>query len=281
MGLIACIHWPMIPRKQREETFDTSSEQRKAETSRRSRREEGKFKTIPDWTRLSTDSASRCNPAHAGAGRLVRDALHRFIMGSEAGVGYGNVLKDESWVVKIGLEMAWNMGVWWLLLVFRGNKKRPLEDFKERPYKEMDKGEVRREAGRGLELQGFVLKGHGIAFQTKPRPKPFRVWRIFTGDCSLVDRQSSQVAGGFNGGAVAIQRWKLQVLTEGAHPPMCLINHSWEYFLDPWEVFKGQLGDGVHPKQQRMKGDRRNQQYMDEMVGRDPNINIDPLYATL
>ncbi|KAB5557447.1 hypothetical protein DKX38_008356 [Salix brachista] len=67
---------------------------------------------------LNTDSASRCNPAHAGAGRLVRDALHRFIMGSEAGVGYCNVLKDESWVVKIGLEMAWNMGVCWLLLVF-------------------------------------------------------------------------------------------------------------------------------------------------------------------
>lgn len=67
---------------------------------------------------MNSDSASRCNPAHAGAGRLVRDALHRFIMGSEAGVGYGNVLKDESWVVKIGLEMAWNMGVWWLLLVF-------------------------------------------------------------------------------------------------------------------------------------------------------------------
>uniref|UniRef100_A0A6N2N7W2 Uncharacterized protein n=1 Tax=Salix viminalis TaxID=40686 RepID=A0A6N2N7W2_SALVM len=50
---------------------------------------------------------------------------------------------------------------------------------------------------------------------------------------------NSQVAGGFHGGAVAIQRWKLQVPTEGAHPRMCLINHSWEYFLDPWELFKG------------------------------------------
>ncbi|KAJ6773879.1 hypothetical protein OIU79_017348 [Salix purpurea] len=124
-------------------------------------------------------------------------------MGSEAGVGYCNVLKDESWVVKIGLERAWNMGVWWLLLVF-------------------DYQVVRLLLSKNHEEDGsYSMLVNQI------------------GDCSLVDRQSSQVAGGFNGGAVAIQRWKLQVLTEGAHPPMCLLNHSWEYFLDPCEVFKG------------------------------------------
>lgn len=100
-----------------EETFAASDEQRKAVTSR-SRREQDKFKTFPGWTKLNTDRASKGNPAPAGAARLVRDALHRLIMGSEAGVGCCNVLKDESWVGKIGLEMAWKMGVRWLLLVF-------------------------------------------------------------------------------------------------------------------------------------------------------------------
>ncbi|KAF9682890.1 hypothetical protein SADUNF_Sadunf05G0155000 [Salix dunnii] len=132
------------------------------------------FKTLPGWTRLNTDSASKCNPAHAGAGRLVRDALHRFIMGSEAGVGYCNILKDESWET----ARSWTLG---------------------------------------------VLK------------------------CSCT------------------------------HVP----DHPGEYFLDPWEVFKGELRDGIHPKHQRMKDDRHNRLYMDEMVGGDPNINIVPLYATL
>ncbi|KAJ6352416.1 hypothetical protein OIU76_001611 [Salix suchowensis] len=242
----------MIPRKQREETFDTSSEQRKAETSRRSRREEGKFKTIPDWTRLSTDSASRCNPAHAGAGRLVRDALHRFIMGSEAGVGYGNVLKDESWVVKIDMRD---------LAITIPQQDRRCKLFIQKKCLRIlwppDDNIVDRIRNRISEqiLMMYSISADFEAFENQECyqrmnfPIVYKGLQVMlvkcpaflTGDCSLVDRQSSQVAGGFNGGAVAIQRWKLQVLTEGAHPHMCLINHSWEYFLDKGSV-QGTVG---------------------------------------
>ncbi|KAJ6681348.1 hypothetical protein OIU74_019765 [Salix koriyanagi] len=181
-------------------------------------------------------------------------------MGSEAGVGYGNVLKDESWVVKIGLEMAWNMGVWWLLLVFRGNDRRCKLFIQKKCLRILwppDDNIVDRIRNRISEqiLMMYSISADFEAFENQECyqrmnfPIVYKGLQVMlvmcpaflTGDCSLVDRQSSQVAGGFNGGAVAIQRWKLQVLTEGAHPPMCLINHSWEYFLDPWEVFKGQL----------------------------------------
>ncbi|PKI40487.1 hypothetical protein CRG98_039123 [Punica granatum] len=68
------------------------------------------------WIKVNTNGAAKGKPGMAGAGGLIRDDFGRWLGGFSQNIGITTSIAAELWAVKMGLELAWDLGVTKLIL---------------------------------------------------------------------------------------------------------------------------------------------------------------------